>query len=138
MHKILIADDEEGVLFFFGQMLKNEGFEIITAKDGEEAKEEFQKNKPDLAILDIKMPKCDGFEVLQWIRETVNEWVPVIMLSALQDFKFIKKGYSLEADHYLTKPCSKNDLLKSVKTMLSMKGWKKEENSEGENKEKPS
>jgi len=128
MAKIFLADDEEGVLFFFSKMLKSEGFEVVTAQDGEEAKEKILAEKPDVIILDIKMPKCDGFGALEWVRKNIKEWVPVIMLTAIQDFESMKKGYSLEADHYLTKPCAKKDLIKSVKTMLSLKNIREENN----------
>ena len=128
MAKILLADDEEGLLFFFSKMLKSEGLEVVTAQDGEEAKEKILAEKPDVAILDIKMPKCDGFGVLEWIRKNIKEWIPIIMLTAIQDFESMKKGYSLEADHYLTKPCTKKDIIKSVKTMLSLKNIRGENN----------
>lgn len=126
MAKILLADDEESILFFFSKMLKSEGFEVVTAQDGEEAKEKILSEDPDVIVLDIKMPKCDGFGVLGWVRKNTKEWIPVIMLTAIQDFETVKKGYSLEADHYLTKPCTKKDLVKSVKTMLSLKNIREE------------
>jgi DNA-binding response OmpR family regulator len=121
MYKIVLADDEEGVRFFFSQILEKEGYQVFTAEDGEQAKEQIEKNRPDIIILDIRMPKCDGFGVLKWLKENQDQWIPVIMLSALQDLKYVKQGYELKADHYLTKPCSKKDLLKSIRTMLSMK-----------------
>ena len=78
--KILVVDDDKEILFSMSKLLEYDGFHVIQAKDGIEALEQFEKEKPDLIILDIMMPKLDGIAALMKIREVSH--IPVIILSA--------------------------------------------------------
>ncbi len=117
MKKIIVADDEELILKLVSDFLRNEGYEPITATDGEQALRLFEEN-PDTAllILDIMMPEVDGWEVCRRIRQKSN--VPVIMLTARsQEFDELM-GFEAGADDYVTKPCSPSVLMKRVAALL--------------------
>ncbi len=105
--KILIADDEEGIVSFVKDSLEKEGYQVLTASDGESAVE-LAKQNPSLIILDIMMPGKDGYEVCQAIRDKVI--CPIIFLSALQSETDKIKGLALGGDDYLTKPFSIREL----------------------------
>lgn len=117
MKKILVADDEELIMNLVCDFLRRDGYEPLSATDGEQALDVFRAN-PDisLVILDIMMPKIDGWEVCRTIRETSN--VPVIMLTARsQEFDELT-GFEAGADDYVTKPCSPSVLMKRVAAHL--------------------
>ena len=117
MKKILVADDEELIMNLVCDFLRREGYEPLSASDGEQALEIFGAN-PDIAlvILDIMMPKIDGWEVCRTIRKTSN--VPVIMLTARsQEFDELT-GFEAGADDYVIKPCSPSVLMKRVAVLL--------------------
>ena len=113
---ILIVDDEEIILRFVGGGLRAEGYEVTEAMDGEEALRAVQESSPELVILDVRMPKMDGFEVCRRIREVYN--LPIIMLSAMADPMNKVKCLNLGADDYLVKPFGINELLARIKTVL--------------------
>ena len=76
---------------------------------------------PDIILLDLLMPKLNGFDVLKEIRTNMNDrWRPIIIISANADLVSIKKGYDMEADHYLAKPCTIDTVLHGIKTMISL------------------
>lgn len=102
MRKILIADDESDIVGLIGRIVQLMGYAVLTAYDGEAALKIFRAELPDLAILDVMMPKKDGWEVLQAIRN-ISE-VPVIMLTALSSVDDHVKGFSYGADDYILKP----------------------------------
>ncbi len=120
--KVLIADDEPDVREIMAKWVKNEGYEVVTAGDGAEAWEKIQKDVPDIILLDLMMPQMNGFEVLKNLRENppTEKWQPVIIISALGELEDIKKGLDLEADHYITKPCSLDNVLKAIRIMVSL------------------
>lgn len=122
MSKILIADDELEVLELCARKVKEAGYEVVTAEDGQEALDKIYKDSPDVIILDIRMPKLDGFEVLKRLRQkpVPGKWQPVIIVSALGDLENMKKGYNLEADYYIAKPCGIEVILKGIETMLHL------------------
>ncbi len=123
MKKILVADDEELIMNLVCDFLRRDGYEPLPAADGEEALELFKEN-PDIAlvILDIMMPKIDGWEVCRTIRKTSN--VPVIMLTARsQEFDELT-GFEAGADDYVTKPCSPSVLMKRVAALLKRESGK--------------
>lgn len=120
--KILMADDEPDVLDIMAKKIFIQGYTVVTAYDGREAWEKIQSESPDIIILDLNMPRMNGFEVLQTLRENppAEKWQPVIIVSARSDLDDIKKGLSLEAEHYLVKPCSVEDILKAVRLVTSL------------------
>ena len=120
--KILIADDEPDVLTIMAKRLKAEGYDVIAVNDGKAAWNKIVAEDPDIIILDLTMPKLDGFEVLKKLREAPpsKKWQPVIIVSAREELKDIREGFTLEADHYLTKPCDMEDVLKSIRLMTQL------------------
>lgn len=120
--KVLMADDEPDVLGVMAKRVKAAGYEVITAVDGEEAWEKIVAEDPDIILLDLTMPKLEGFEVLKRLREKPpsKKWQPVIIVSGREELKDIQKGFSLEADHYLTKPCNMDDVLNAIRLMTKL------------------
>ncbi len=121
-HKILVADDEEDTLFVMAKKIEQEGYEVFKAVDGLEAWNSIKENDPDVIVLDLNMPNMNGFEVLQKLREEppTKKWQPVIIVSARTELEDMHKVFNLEADHYITKPCSISDILKSLKMMINL------------------
>ncbi len=120
-YKILVVDDEKDVVEAISKKLSQEGFEPIAAYDGEEALIKVKETSPDVILLDLTMPKINGFEVLKRVREEYKDkWIPVIIISANADLESVKKSYNLEADHYLTKPCSMENIVRGINTMISL------------------
>lgn len=121
-NKILIADDELEILKIMTKRITQEGYLVVTAKDGQEAWEKIKSENPDVILLDLTMPRMNGLEVLRNLRAhpPTAKWQPVIIISALNELKNIEDGFSLDADHYLTKPCEMEDVLKSIRLMLSL------------------
>lgn len=118
--KILIADDDKDAALFLKKGLQREGFEIVLAVDGQEAKQAILKTNPDLIILDLVMPKLDGWEVLKWLRQQQNKSTPVIVVSAKEEIGDLKKTYALEADTYLVKPITIDDVLAAIRAISSL------------------
>jgi DNA-binding response OmpR family regulator len=118
--KILVVDDEKDIVEFMGRKLQQEGYATVGAYDGEEALLKVKNDDPDMVILDLTMPKLNGFEVLKEIRDKhADKWRPVIIISGNSELESIKKGYNLEADLYLNKPCEMEHLLRGIKTLQS-------------------
>jgi DNA-binding response OmpR family regulator len=116
--KILAVDDEPNILMSLEFILEMEGYEVHTARDGEEALEVAERVRPDLILLDVNMPRKDGYEVCRIIRERVNmTGTKVIMLTAKGQTLEKKKGLEVGADDYVTKPFSAEDLLEKIRTM---------------------
>ncbi len=116
MRKILVVEDEPDIRELLCSYLKNEGYDVVPAEDGVEAVSLFGKEKPDLVILDIMIPKIDGYGVCEVIKKQSD--VPVLMLSALGEEKDLIKGYDAMADDYMTKPFSMPVLLRKVSAIL--------------------
>ena len=118
--KILVVDDEKDIVDLVSSRLVREGYQVVTAFDGEEALAQIKAEDPDVIILDLMMPKLNGLEVLKQLRENpADKWRPVIIVSANAELEAIKKCYNMEADLYLTKPCTMENLIRGVKTMIS-------------------
>lgn len=113
---ILIAEDEKDIRNLLMLQLEQEGYSIFAAKDGIEALEIFQSKAIDLAILDVMMPRLDGFNLLRKIRQTSN--LPVIFLTARGDEMDKILGLGIGADDYLVKPFSMSELLARVAAQL--------------------
>ena len=114
--KILLVDDDPSLLELIQYNLEGEGFQVIIAKDGQAGVRLFFTDRPDLVILDVAMPKLDGYQVCERIREMSD--TPVIMLTARGREEDIIKGLDLGADDYLTKPFRVNELL-----VQRVEGW---------------
>ncbi len=93
--KILIVDDEPDIVEILYKRLSKEGYEVVTAVDGQEALVRVQENDPDVVLLDLMLPKLNGFEVLKEIRQKfINKWRPVIIISARTERDSIKQCYN--------------------------------------------
>ena len=114
--KILIVDDEKNIVDIIAFNLKKEGYTVITAADGEEGVQKAMEENPDLILLDIMMPKMDGYEVCKKIREKKN--TPIIMLTARAEELDKVLGLELGADDYVTKPFGVRELMARVKANL--------------------
>ncbi|MDO4765627.1 MAG: response regulator transcription factor [Eubacteriales bacterium] len=117
---ILIAEDEERLRKIVVKYLSNEGFRVLEAENGEDALEIFEKNEIDLAILDVMMPKVDGWNVLKKIRE--NSTIPVLMLTARNSEEDTLLGFRLGTDDYVSKPFRTGELVARVKALLHRTG----------------
>ena len=120
--KILLADDEKDIRDVMAKKIAQEGYEVIVAKDGKDAWDKIRKEDPDVILLDLNMPEMDGFTVLKNLRDTPpsSKWQPVVIISARTELNDMQKGFSLEADHYITKPCHIVDVLKAIQLMLAL------------------
>lgn len=114
--KILVVDDEASIRRILETRLKMVGYEVMTAADGEEALDVFSKFNPDLVVLDVMMPKLDGYGVTREVRRTSD--TPIIILTALGDVSERITGLELGADDYVIKPFSPKELEARVKAVL--------------------
>lgn len=116
MPKILIADDNKQIVSILSEYAKKEGFTAIAAFDGEEAIKLFDRETFDIVLLDVMMPKKDGFEICREIRKTSN--VPVIIITARgEDFERIM-GLDIGADDYIVKPFSPGEVMARIRAIL--------------------
>ena len=118
---ILIADDEPSILQLNRVYLTKEGFTVHAARDGQEALEVARRLKPDLIVLDLMMPRVDGWEVCRTLRQE-GVALPIIMLTARDDDVDKIVGLELGADDYVTKPFNPRELLARIKAILRRKG----------------
>lgn len=114
--RILVVDDELGIIKFLRARLEARGYEVLTAMDGAEALQTVEMELPDLVILDITMPKIDGFEACRRIREWSQ--IPIVMLSARGDEMDKVKCLDIGADDYITKPFGAKELIARVQAVL--------------------
>jgi len=117
--KILVCDDEELIRTVIKEYLLLEDYEVFEAKNGEEAIELTNNNKIDLIIMDIMMPKLDGYQSVKEIKAKKD--VPVIMLSARQEEFDKLRGFDLGIDDYVTKPFSPKELVARIKAVMKRK-----------------
>lgn len=115
-HKIALVDDDRNILTSVSMALEAEGFAVKTYNDGEEGLSGIQADIPDLVVLDIKMPRLDGMEVLSRLRE--NSAVPVIFLTSKDDEVDEVIGLRMGADDYITKPFSQRLLIERIRALL--------------------
>jgi two-component system alkaline phosphatase synthesis response regulator PhoP len=116
---ILVVDDEPNIVLSVEFLMKREGFEVKTAGDGHTAIEMLAQSRPDLVILDVMMPRKNGFEVCEEVRANPTlSGLPILMLTAKGREAEMKKGLSLGADAYITKPFSTHELVAKVKELL--------------------
>ena len=114
--RILVVDDEKNIVDIIKYNLKKEGYEVMTAGDGEEALKLNEEFKPDIILLDIMMPKLDGYAVCRKVREKYD--TPIIMLTARAEEVDKVLGLELGADDYVTKPFGTRELMARVKANL--------------------
>ena len=126
--RVLVVDDEKNIVDIIKYNLKKEGYEVITAYDGEEAVKLNEENEPDLILLDIMMPKLDGYAACRKIREKYD--TPIIMLTARAEEVDKVLGLELGADDYVTKPFGTRELMARVKANLRRRS--SAEQAEGE------
>ena len=125
--KILLVDDEPDILEIVGYNLKNEGYQIITASNGNEAIKKAKKHNPHLILLDIMMPEMDGIEACEKIRNTPSlENVIIAFLTARGEDYSQVAGFEAGADDYITKPVKQKVLFSKVKSLLRRLKTKKE------------
>jgi DNA-binding response OmpR family regulator len=117
MNKILIAEDDRNILAGLVDILKMDGYTTVIARDGEAALKQVKDREPDLLILDVMLPKMNGFEVCKRLKEQGNT-VPIIILSAQGEEADKVLGLELGADDYVTKPFSPRELLVRIKAVL--------------------
>ena len=117
--RILIADDEPNIVISLEFLMKREGFNVQVAMDGEAALQAIAAQLPDLILLDVMLPKLNGFEVCQQIRAH-PQWqsLKVLMLTAKGRETEVSKGLALGANAYMTKPFSTRDLVAQVRQLL--------------------
>lgn len=114
--KVLIVDDNKQIISILEAYAQKEGYQTVIAVDGQEALDVFQRERPDIILLDVMMPKIDGFEVCRVIRKTSN--VPIIMITARgEDFEKIM-GLEIGADDYIVKPFSPGEIMARIKAIL--------------------
>ena len=119
--KIMIVDDEPNIVLSIEYLMKREGYQVVTANDGQAAMDMLEESDPDLLILDVMMPRKNGFEVCREIRADPSlSGKPILILSAKGREAEIKKGLSLGADAYITKPFSTHDLVDKVNQLLKL------------------
>ena len=119
MPTIALVDDDRNILTSVSIMLEGEGFSVQTYNDGQSTYDAFGRSLPDLAVLDIKMPRMDGMDLLQRMRQKTN--IPVIFLTSKDDEIDEILGLRMGADDYVKKPFSQRLLLERIKTLLRRK-----------------
>jgi two-component system alkaline phosphatase synthesis response regulator PhoP len=118
--KILVVDDEKELTSLVSLHMKMAGYEVLTASNGEKALDISREEKPDLIILDLMLPKIDGLQVCELLRQdAATQHIPVIMLTARAETEDKLKGFEAGADDYVTKPFSPRELVARVKRVLA-------------------
>jgi response regulator NasT len=115
--RILIADDDRTILLTLGEGLEQQGFEVLRARDGVEAVEIARKERPDLALLDVRMPRMDGIEVARVLREELH--LPFLFLSAYDEEAIVSAAIAAGALGYLVKPLEVEQVVPTLRAALS-------------------
>lgn len=126
MHKpkVLVIDDEEMIRDMISDMLTPMGYDVIHACDGEDGVRKVQECSPDVVLLDVTMPKLDGFGVLQFIKQTEDtKMIPVVMITALNELKVRVKAIDIGVDDFLSKPMDIMELRARVKSLIKVKAY---------------
>lgn len=118
MKRILVVEDEEGLLDGLANNLRYEGYEVLTARNGQEGLRTALKQKPDAVLLDIMLPEKDGFTVLKELRQRHKD-IPVLVMTARNFEADVLKGFDLGADDYVTKPFNVKELMARVKRLVA-------------------
>jgi DNA-binding response OmpR family regulator len=116
---VLVADDDEDILELIVFRLERSGYTVLQARDGAEALDLARRSRPDLAVLDVMMPKLDGFELTRRLREDESTAkMPIILLTARTQEADVQRGFDAGADDYLRKPFSPQELGARVQAVL--------------------
>ena len=116
---ILVAEDERDIREFLMVALQVSGFNVIEARNGEEAVAQAKSHRPDLILLDVRMPKVTGFEACETLKASLDTRdIPIVFLSAYANKDEIRQGLALGADEYLTKPIAPDVLIERVSYVL--------------------
>jgi two-component system OmpR family response regulator len=121
MGKLLVIEDELILRENLKELLTIHGYDVATASDGEEGLQAIKSTNPDLVICDIRMPKLNGYELFEEVKNMPEAFMPFLFLSAKVEHDDVRKGMNLGADDYLTKPVNKTDLLSAVETRLKLR-----------------
>ena len=116
--KVLIVDDEPNIVTSLEFLMRRRGYETRVAADGDLALEEAERFQPDIVLLDVMLPRRDGFEVCQQLRATGRSDLKIVMLTAKGRETEIAKGMAMGADAYVTKPFSTRELVDQVARLL--------------------
>ena len=117
--KILVADDEPNIVISLEYLLKREGYTVVIARDGQETLDVIERERPDLVLLDVMMPRKTGFEVCQAVRASADlHATRILMLTARGRETDVVKGLALGANAYMTKPFSTRELVQKVAELL--------------------
>ena len=117
MFNILVVEDDKNTRKLLSAILKNGGYNVFTADNGEEALDVLEHNHADLLVIDVMMPKMDGYELTSLLRENGSQ-APMLMLSAKGDVRDIKQGFIVGIDDYMTKPFDFEELLLRIRALL--------------------
>ena len=118
---IMIVDDSVTVRKVTSRLLERQGYDIVTAKDGVDAMEQLENVKPDLMLLDIEMPRMDGFEVTNLVRHhDMHSNLPIIMITSRTGEKHRERAFSLGVTHYMGKPFQEAELLANIEQLLAV------------------
>jgi|TARA_R110000803_G_scaffold41084_4_gene88503 two-component system alkaline phosphatase synthesis response regulator PhoP len=117
--KVLIAEDEETIVESLSFLMEKEGYDVSVATDGQTAIKMITRDIPDMVLLDVMMPGCDGFEVVRAVRaDPKTKPIPIMMLTAKTREVDRRKGLELGVDDFVTKPFSTRDVVSRVKALL--------------------
>ena len=133
-NNVFLIDDDKNILTSISMLLENEGYKVSTFSDGESGLKAILENSPDIAVVDIKMPRLDGIELLKKLRRTSN--MPVIFLTSKDTEIDELLGLKVGADDYITKPFSQNILMERIRILIKrteLKNIKKKDNIDDRN-----
>ena len=129
MAKILIVDDDPDMRLAIGSVLRSRSYDVVEAGDGEEALRKLKEEKPDLMLLDLLMPKMDGFAVVKELKNTQEDYsnIPILIISSIREEASHRRyelevGHELDVDEYIEKPIEPFILLERVQRLLSKGG----------------
>ena len=120
-YKILLAEDEAALGMIIRESLESRGFEVVFCEDGEVAKEAYERERPDLMVLDVMMPKLDGFSLVKEIRKQ-DQFIPIIFLTAKSRTEDVVEGFGYGANDYMKKPFSIEELIVRIQALLNRNG----------------
>lgn len=124
--KILLAEDEAALGMIIRESLESRDFDVIFCKDGVEAKEAYEAEHPDILVLDVMMPKLDGFSLVKQVRKK-DQFIPIIFLTAKSRTEDVVEGFGYGANDYLKKPFSMEELIVRIHALLNRKAPKAQE-----------